>query len=156
MYYISWLCSNLDLVSSSVISHVFMHFYNEVLDLSYSACICRINLFNIEYELLLHTISYVIIKWGYFLLQNEQFLFTLNKRNSDKCIITLIYSITCIKFILYSSYIYTLLHHLCKFVLPFMWWDMFRYAFLFCNVTKFISDDFQSEATVLFIIFILC
>lgn len=77
------------------ISHVFMHFYNEVLDLSYCACICRINLFNIEYELLLHTISYVIIIWGYFLLENEQFLFTLNKRNSNECIITLIYSITC-------------------------------------------------------------
>lgn len=90
-----------------------------MLDLSYCACICRINLFNIEYELLLHTISYVIIKWGYFLLQNEQFLFTLNKRNSDKCIITLIYSITCIKFILYSSYIYCYIicanffYHLC-------------------------------------------
>lgn len=134
-----------------------MHFYNEVLDLSYCACICRINLFNIEYELLLHTISYVIIKWGYFLLQNEQFLFTLNKRNSDKCIITLIYSITCtcIKFILYSSNIYIVTSFV-QFFLPLMWWDMFRYAFLFCNVTKFISDDFQSEATVLFIIFILC
>lgn len=96
-----------------------MHFYNEVLDLSYCACICRINLFNIE--LLLHIISYVIIIWGYFLLENEQFLFTLNKRNSDKCIITLIYSITCtcIKFILYSSNIYIVtsfvqfFYHLC-------------------------------------------
>lgn len=92
-----------------------------MLDLSYCACICRINLFNIEYELLLHTISYVIIIWGYFLLENEQFLFTLNKRNSDKCVITLIYSITCtcIKFILYSSYIYcyiicaNFVYHLC-------------------------------------------
>lgn len=134
-----------------------MHFYNEVLDLSYCACICRINLFNIEYELLLHIISYVIIIWGYFLLENEQFLFTLNKRNSDKCIITLIYSITCtcIKFILYSSNIYIVTSFV-QFFLPLMWWDMFRYAFLFCNVTKFISDDFQSEATVLFIIFVLC
>lgn len=38
-----------------------MYFYNEVLDLLYCVCICRINLFNIEYELFLYIILYVII-----------------------------------------------------------------------------------------------